>query len=676
MGFLQRFFSLKSIRSKKKQKQMQQNEQKGQEQQQQPQEQRQQLILNSNEELRVVDDQEHEAAIGRLLRSSSARFAAVSELDYAPLSPLPHPINNVIHTPAASTVSLSSSNASHRGTYNVQVYKRKRHTSTEFPYANRHLDDIRTNQRARGATAPPEEHVHYLGLRSDPSVASLLELYDDNGRVPEDAFSNSPTKPHSPDVNVGRAQTRRSGSTLRQLLGAPSSKERSDSNSDLSEGDISWAERFLGEFDSVSSNSSLPCTENTPRPQFIKNYAHRSNTPINDDTDHDLSDNPAFNSMEVELSIGSTSSVNLDSIIETKGPYTNSTSKSPQRASQVFTFLTQKRRVSDDASRARPEPSVASLMSRSSSRCSSTLSRQRSTDNASELSREPSDILATPIPRRDDTRIPQRAMHTRRNSSSLNILTASRIPSPNPDRPRSSRSYTGSERVSRCDDAVDQPIQRDKECANEVKVLMTIPTKVIVTAPTPSNSHGTSRIPQGPRGPSKKRSSSSIKHRPLLTELSNSGSGSTSKDPYTHISRPFKQHRLRTSGSPPRVDMDPHSIRVAEKATKNKSDAVSRRSSFDPHEKENSLALSVKTDLPSTPMRSHSFSSDTRSLFRAIVTPSGCRLPTAAHPSPVSSSELSPVGRQLMMDVRQQRLKAREADRERSKRRSERHGNT
>ena len=256
MGFLKRIFSLKYIGSKKKQDQKQQKQDERQEQQHG----RRQLALNTKDELRVMD-QEHEADIGRLLRSSSARYAVVSELDYASFPPLrelywtcmrfhgvndasAHPINNVIQTPAASTVSLTSSNISHRGTYNVQVHKRKRHTSTEFPYANRHLDDLKVTQRTRGATAPPKEHAQYLGLRADPSVASLLELYDDRGRLPENLFSNSPPKQPSFEMKEGRAQTRRSGSTLRQLLGA-SNKEKSDSNGDLTESDISWAERFL-----------------------------------------------------------------------------------------------------------------------------------------------------------------------------------------------------------------------------------------------------------------------------------------------------------------------------------------------------------------------------------------------------------------------------------------------
>jgi hypothetical protein len=384
-------------------------------------------------------------------------------------------------------------------------------------------------------------------------------------------------------------------------------------------------------------------------------------------------DNPAISSMEVELSIGSNSSVNLDSVVEGNGPYINSTSRSPKRASQVFTFLTQKRQSSihDDAGRYLPK---AFSMSRSSSAGSSMLSQQ--IYNASEISGDSSNIPATPIPKRNDTRIPQYAAHSRRHSSSLNVFTSTRIPSPIPDRPRSAASHAGSDRFSCCDDIPEnETIHRDKEHTNEVKVLMTGPTKVIVTAPTPSGSHGTpSRIPRGSRMPPKKRSSSSIKQRPLLTECSNSGSSSSAstKDGYTHISRPYKQRRRRTSSSSSRV----RGISVSRGTERNKGkpDAVSKKGSLYTREKENRSALSVKTDLPSTPIRSHSSTSDTRSLFRAIVTPGGCHLPSAPNSSPASSSELSPVGRQLMMDVRQQRIKAREAERERGKRRGERHG--
>lgn len=384
--------------------------------------------------------------------------------------------------------------------------------------------------------------------------------------------------------------------------------------------------------------------------------------------------------MEVELSIGSNSSVNLDSVVEDNGPYINSTSRSQQRASQVFTFLTQKRQSSirDDASQCLPE---VPTMSRSSSAHSSTQSQQTCIDNASEISGEPSNDPATPVPRRNDTRIPQYAVQSRRHSSSLDALTATRIPSPIPSRPRSAASHAGSDRYSYYDDipeneAVVQTIHQDNERTNEVRVLMTGPTKVIVTAPTPLGPHVTpSLIPRGSSAPSKKRSSSSVKSRPLLTECSNSASCSSAstKDGYTHISRPYKQRRARTSSNSSRTRVGTSTFRSPER-NKGKLDATSKKASFYAHKKENESTLSIKASLPSTPIRAHSSTLDTRSLFRAIVAPGGCRLPSTPHASPASSSELSPVGRQLMMDVRQQRMKARESERERSKRRGDRHG--
>ncbi|KIL69334.1 hypothetical protein M378DRAFT_176220 [Amanita muscaria Koide BX008] len=674
MGFLKRLFSLKSIRGKKKQKE----EQKQKQEPAQKQEQCRQLTLNSNEQLQIIDDQEHEAAANRLLRSSSARFAVVSELDYTSLPPLPHPINNVIRTPAASTISLSSSTTSHRGNYTVQVHKRKRHASTEFPFANRHLDGARTPQRTRGATAPPKEHVHYLGLRSDPSVASLLDLYDDHGRLPEKAFSNSPPSPAS-QKKQGRAQTRRSGSTLRQLLGAPSSREKSDSNADLTEGDISWAERFLAESDSVSSQASLPLpTPTTTQTHFVDNPSRRPHVPNDDTPDYEFStstvDNPALSSMEVELSMGSSSSVNLEPFLEGSSLYINSGSKLPQRASQVFTFLT-KKRLSD--SEADKSLSRVPAVSRSSSGSSSMLTRSTYDDNTSQISRESSIHPATPRSSHSDIQISQPFGLSRRNSSTLKTsLVSSRIPSAIPDRPRSKIPHAGSDRFSLYDgipenEAVDRSVCQDTTHINEVKVLMTGPTKVIVTAPTPLQARDTpSRIPRGPRGPSKKRSSGSIKNRPLLNKRSNSQlSSHSSRDFCTGIHRTPKQDRRSSGGSESEIS----SIILK---SKSKGDSISSKSSIgSSREKENRSALSVKADLPSTPIRSQSTVSDSRSLFRAIVTPSGYRPQSMEQSSPASSSELSPVGRQLMMDVRQQRMKAREIERERNRRRSERHGN-
>ena len=93
------------------------------------------------------------------------------------------------------------------------------------------------NPTEEKGTSLQAEDSRVLRLRSDPSVASLLELYDEHGRVANDAFCNDEPSP----PKDGRAQVRRSGSTLRQLLGVPSSGDGNEN----SEGDISWAERFL-----------------------------------------------------------------------------------------------------------------------------------------------------------------------------------------------------------------------------------------------------------------------------------------------------------------------------------------------------------------------------------------------------------------------------------------------
>lgn len=158
-----------------------------------------------------------------------------------------HPINDVIQPPAASSVSLASSTISQRGTYSVTVHRRKRHTSTEFPNANRELDDRLTTPSRSNDQNPIRllnQDSRALGLRSDPSVASLLDMYDEHGRLPSKAFSNSPPSP----AREERVQCRRTGSTLRQLLGAPSSltSRKGSDNHSTTEGDISWAERFLG----------------------------------------------------------------------------------------------------------------------------------------------------------------------------------------------------------------------------------------------------------------------------------------------------------------------------------------------------------------------------------------------------------------------------------------------
>jgi hypothetical protein len=255
MGFLKRIFSIGSKKNKK------------------------QGTLDSptppppsidEEQRRKLEEEEHEAAVGRLLRSSSSRYAVVKEIDYTDLPPLrkipnfvfelqidfwlAHPINDVLaqcmpkeKTPplraSPSTLSLASSTLSRHSTFSVTVHSRQRHATTEFPNANGEFGDgsptpVKSKpKRDRGGAKSGDGNQ--LGLRSDPSVASLIELYDEHGRLPVETFSNSP-----PSGNHERPQKKRNGSTLRELLGAPDSLgSKTDTNL---ESDISWAERFLG----------------------------------------------------------------------------------------------------------------------------------------------------------------------------------------------------------------------------------------------------------------------------------------------------------------------------------------------------------------------------------------------------------------------------------------------
>lgn len=66
MGLLKRIFSIGSKKNKKP---------------------KPQIVHNVDAGLRAIEE-EHEAAVGRLLRSSSARYAVVAEVDYASLPPL------------------------------------------------------------------------------------------------------------------------------------------------------------------------------------------------------------------------------------------------------------------------------------------------------------------------------------------------------------------------------------------------------------------------------------------------------------------------------------------------------------------------------------------------------------------------------------------------------------
>jgi hypothetical protein len=111
-----------------------------------------------------------------------------------------------------------------RDTYRVKVYERVRHSSTTFPSANPPLANRALEPqtpRSRSRSRDPLSPDRLERLRQDPSVTSLLNILDQQGRTKVDAFSDTPKRKQS----------------LRTLLGATSDPE--------DESDLSWAERLL-----------------------------------------------------------------------------------------------------------------------------------------------------------------------------------------------------------------------------------------------------------------------------------------------------------------------------------------------------------------------------------------------------------------------------------------------
>ncbi|EMD39147.1 hypothetical protein CERSUDRAFT_72350 [Gelatoporia subvermispora B] len=342
MGFFKRFLSLGSRKSKAAKKKQQQSN------------------AQVDHEGRIVHrDESEEQNANRLLRSSSAHFSVVAEVDYASLPPLPHPINRVAATPPISPARSASTCVSikRRGTYNVKVLGRTQHSRTEFPHANPPLPvrnepvtpEHDTNERRRTQTLKeviftPRDQSRLLTLRRDPSVASLLNMYDEHGQLDSTVFSNTPPSPVP--LNQGREPTKRSGSTLRQLLGNPEVDSERDNNA--TEGDISWAERFLGErLDAYSPSSSMTSLNLiTPTDAPFHNDPSPSHIIMNStfSSEHESSMNyPAISSLEVELSGDadpepSFANISSDALSLPLEP------KTPQRASEVFGFLTERRK--------------------------------------------------------------------------------------------------------------------------------------------------------------------------------------------------------------------------------------------------------------------------------------------------------------------------------------------
>ncbi|KAF5387351.1 hypothetical protein D9757_005793 [Collybiopsis confluens] len=629
----------------------------------------------------VMSDEDNEIAANLLLRSSSARYAVVSETHFSSLPPLPHPINSALHTPSSSTTSLpASANLSRRGTYIVKVHPRQQHTCTEFPLANRGVADDPPPPRRRAQTVGPAAtfgladeseftSTHLQGLRRDPSVASLLDLYDEHGQLPSKAFSNTPPKSRD-----GREQTRRNGSTLRELLGEP---HRNTSSS--LEGDISWAERFLGEANSTSASSSVSSLMlETPHSENVDSFAV-SHSRFSDSlllghkvhathestfiSEHNLStsssfminNDPAISSMDVELS-AVTDRSQISRIIDTHHPNGTENAcvnlKTPRRASEVFGFLTEKKQKRKSQAVAEKDSSESGFFANTpetaAAPSASPLHNELSQSNSRDI-----DIFSGNI-------------YHRTSSNQL------------PDSHTDSHPHAG--RVDEFTINTENPSQ-----APRTRVIMTGPTKVTITAPTPmadGSDRPTGRIPRGPRSldehrrRSKSRSRRNLKDenefRPGLIERSNAQNCS-SEDPFTPVpSRPMKLRRASSSI----ISTDAPAVIIAKTSKKeSKSRGHGSNKSLIASMKENAgLTLSATPDIPFTPIRSHSSSSvhssktsrsrsspsgtgpsRRSSLLRSVVTPESFRPPKGMTPSPASSSELSPVGKRIMMDARRQR---------------------
>ncbi|KAJ3504222.1 hypothetical protein NLJ89_g8046 [Agrocybe chaxingu] len=327
--------------------------------------------------------------------------------------------------------------------------------------------------------------------------------------------------------------------------------------------------------------------------------------------------------MEVEINDSQNISQDLEDLHKKNSPYSNPEPSTPQRASQIFGFLTRGKqsKPAEDLmlDRTLPDPpSCFSSPSDENAHDRSSDSHIMPMDTSTDFTFAPTRFSAIPMPLIEDTPRPQH------RPTQFPLSAPPEVP--------------------------------DKR-QNDIKVIMNGPTKVIVTSATPSTNHNGPRLLRGPRAPPRKNSTGSVsRRRSALVELSNS----SPNDPFT--SRPSRhrpQHRRSSSTSSVSSLSRKNSDRNADyhSGTMRKADFVSQH-------KENRLGLSVKTELPSTPLRSNTTTS--RSLLRSVIQQSMFQPPVGMTPSPASSSAMSPIGQQMMMDVRQQRMKAREADRDKT----------
>lgn len=598
-----------------------------------------------------IDDTE--AAVSRLLRSSSGRCAVEPQIGIGSLPALrkfsvavrlfliqhiaisshpAHPIDSVIPPPKSSSTTLASISA--RSTYSVTIHGRTVHSRTEFPNAYPPMDMILTPKRSfidsprrRSKSVPitPRDKNRLLALRQDPSVASLLNHYDDEGHLDSTLFSNTPSP-----RKEGCVQRRRTGSTLRQLLGHPSFSELRNSNG---EGDISWAERFLGlapnafcyHSDADMSLSETDCSSSVssigPRTPADTHFTHihsiDDETALSIECDTSPADQSTFSSLEVELSV----STDLAHPQTLNSPYDSS--MSPQRASQIFGFLGDKKRAQDS-----PASRLPQLKS--------------TTTHYRRFSAEPSigdtKLSHIPLSHRCATHIPQ------------------------PTSPISQRRYSSP--PSPPTTAVFlSPQLEDEESTHLQPVII---------------QHGgySNRNPRGPCPPTKIPSRQSTSPLSVPCELNDSYLETEQPLPTQSVLGEMSNTNTKSISVAAARPREMYS-QIPKLRSASGSSSSSAESKHDPISSPRRHPLCLQpgvqikpkamTELP-TGIAPHGKENDALSRLPQPVTPVRPFGLHAHHlrelPSPASSSELSPVAKQMMANLRQQRMDARQRERQ------------
>ena len=194
-----------------------------------------------------------------------AKILRMTVADYYIAPSVQDLLNTPSISPSPSLATVATTPGLQRsGTYVVKVHGRTTHSRTEFPRANPPISPTKSRRKQPQTPTPhgdsdieddmqldrqpklkevnftPKDTSRMYKLRRDPSVASLLDLYDEKGCLDSAIFENSPPSPAP--ISSGREPRQRTGSTLRQLLGEP---EPHFAVNATTEGDISWAERLL-----------------------------------------------------------------------------------------------------------------------------------------------------------------------------------------------------------------------------------------------------------------------------------------------------------------------------------------------------------------------------------------------------------------------------------------------